>query len=84
MRFLCHNKAMNSVLQNSIAQLPATEQLELAQWILGSVQAQLNESSIPDLTPFELRQALQRALDHPQDGRTPTQLFAAIQAARNS
>ncbi len=75
---------MNSVLQNSIAQLPATEQLELAQWILGSVQAQLNESSIPDLTPFELRQALQRATDNPGDGKTPAQLFTAIQTARNS
>ena len=75
---------MNSVLQNSIAQLPATEQLELAQWILGSLQAQLNESSIPDLTPFELRQALQRASVHPRDGKTPAQLFAAIEVARNS
>ena len=75
---------MNSVLQNSIAQLPATEQLELAQWILGSLQAQLNDSSIPDLTPSELRLALQRASDNPRDGKTPPQLFAAIQAARNS
>jgi hypothetical protein len=75
---------MNSVLQNSIAQLPTTEQLELAQWILGSVQAQLNESSIPDLTPLDLRQALQRATDNPRVGKTPTQLFAAIQVARKS
>jgi hypothetical protein len=72
---------MNSVLQNSIAQLSTNEQLELAQWIIGNVQAH-HESNIPDLTTLELRQALQRATDHPRDGKTPEQLFDAIKNNR--
>ncbi len=73
---------MNSVLQNSIAQLPASQQLELAQWILGSVKAQIEHSSISDLTPPELRQALQRAIDNPKNGKTPEQLFEALKTNR--
>jgi hypothetical protein len=74
---------MNSVLQNSIAQLPTNEQLELAQWIIGNVQAH-HESSIPDFTPLELRQALQRATNNPRDGKTPAQLFDAIRSNRKT
>jgi hypothetical protein len=74
---------MNSVLQNSIAQLSTNEQLELAQWIIGHVQAH-HESNLPDLTPLELRQALQRATDNPRDGKTPEQLFDAIKTNRET
>jgi hypothetical protein len=73
-----------SALQESIAKLPTNQQLELAQWILGSVQAQLNDSSIPDLTPLELQKALQRATDDPTNGKTPEQLFAAIKTNRET
>ena len=74
---------MNSVLQNSIAQLPTNEQLELAQWIIGNVQAH-QESSIPDLTALELRQALQRATNNPRDGKTTEQLFDTIRTNRET
>jgi hypothetical protein len=80
---LCHNHFMNSVLQNSIAQLSTNEQLELAQWIIGNVQAH-HESSIPDLTPLELRQALQRAANNPQAGKTPEQSFETINSNRKA
>jgi hypothetical protein len=75
---------MNSVLQKSIAQLPTNEQLELAQWILGSVQAQIEHSSISDLTPSELHQALLRAVNNPRDGKTPEQLFEALSLNREA
>jgi hypothetical protein len=75
---------MNSVLQKSIAQLPTNEQLELAQWILGSVQAQIEHSSISDLTPSELRQALLRAVNNPREGKTPEQLFEALRVNREA
>jgi hypothetical protein len=74
---------MNSVLQNSIAQLPTNEQLELAQWIIGNVQAH-HESSISDLTSLELRQALQRATDKPREGKTTEQLFNTIRTNRET
>jgi hypothetical protein len=74
---------MNSVLQNSIAQLPTNEQLELAQWIIGNVQAH-HESSISDLTSLELRQALQRATDNPREGKTTEQLFDVIRTNRET
>jgi hypothetical protein len=74
---------MNRVLQNSIAQLPLSAQLELAQWIIGNVQAH-QESSLPDLTPLELRQALQRAVTAPREGKTPDQLFERINSSREA
>lgn len=74
---------MNNVLQNSIAQLPLSAQLELAQWIIGNVQAH-HEAIIPDLTPLELRQALQRATTNPRDGKTPEQLFDTIKNNRET
>jgi hypothetical protein len=70
---------MNSVLQNEVKQLSATEKLELAKWLIDDAQMELSEMPmLPELTPEKLLAAIDRGIAEPRQGYTIDELFESF------
>jgi hypothetical protein len=70
---------MNSVLENEVKQLSATEKLELAKWLIDDAQTEFGDMPmLPELTPEKLLATIDRGLAEPRRGYTIDELFESF------
>jgi hypothetical protein len=74
---------MNSVLQNEVSQLSATEKLELAKWLIDDAQTEFGDMPLlPELTPEKLLAAIDRGIAEPRRGYTMDELFQSLEPSQ--